>query len=196
MNYHILLEKPMSVTIDECALIYKAVVRNKVILAVGHVLRYTQYTKAIKRVLDSNVLGDIVNIQHLEPVGFWHFAHSVFVISLISLSKYLIHSFKFVRGNWHNESESTFSLLAKCCHDIDLLSYMVNEKCTVCQLLFEVANELALTRSFNQRISSFGSLSHFKKEKKPKAAENAVFVKFKYYSFSGIVKCKMFQKLS
>lgn len=71
----------MSVTIDECALIYKAVVRNEVELAVGHVLRYTQYTKAIKRVLDSNVLGDIVNIQHLEPVGFWHFAHSVIKIS-------------------------------------------------------------------------------------------------------------------
>lgn len=67
----------MSVTVDECALIYKAVVRNKVILAVGHVLRYTKYTKALKRVLDSKVLGDIINIQHLEPVGFWHFAHSV-----------------------------------------------------------------------------------------------------------------------
>lgn len=67
----------MSVTVDDCALIYQAVVRNSVMLAVGHVLRYTQYTKAMKRVLDSNVLGDIVNIQHLEPVGFWHFAHSV-----------------------------------------------------------------------------------------------------------------------
>lgn len=67
----------MSVTVDECALIYKAVVRNNVLLAVGHVLRYTRYTKAVKRVLDSKVLGDIVNIQHLEPVGFWHFAHSV-----------------------------------------------------------------------------------------------------------------------
>lgn len=68
----------MSVTIDECATIYKAVVRNKVILAVGHVLRYTRYTKALKQILDSKVLGDIVSIQHLEPVGFWHFAHSVF----------------------------------------------------------------------------------------------------------------------
>lgn len=67
----------MSVTVDECALIYKAVARNNVMLAVAHVLRYTRYTKAMKRVIDSNVLGDIVNVQHLEPVGFWHFAHSV-----------------------------------------------------------------------------------------------------------------------
>lgn len=70
----------MSVTVDECALIYKAVTRNDVMLAVGHVLRYTTYTKAIKEVLESNVLGDIINIQHLEPVGFWHFAHSVIKI--------------------------------------------------------------------------------------------------------------------
>lgn len=113
LKYQILLEKPMSVTVEECVQIYEAVVGNNVILAVGHVLRYTEYTKAVKKILDSKVLGDIVNIQHLEPVGHWHFAHS------------------FVRGNWHNEKASTFSLLAKSCHDIDLLAYMMDSKCKV-----------------------------------------------------------------
>lgn len=61
----------MSINIEECVKIHQAVVANNVILAVCHVLRYTNYTKAIRRILDSNVLGDIVNIQHLEPVGFW-----------------------------------------------------------------------------------------------------------------------------
>jgi predicted dehydrogenase len=110
-KYNILLEKPMSVSVDECVQIHKAVTENNIILAVCHVLRYTEYTKAVKRILDSKILGDIINIQHLEPVGFWHFAHS------------------FVRGNWNNEKDSTFSLLAKSCHDIDLLAYMMDSKC-------------------------------------------------------------------
>jgi predicted dehydrogenase len=112
-KYNILLEKPMSINVEECVKIHQAVIKNHVILAVCHVLRYTQYTKAIRRILDSKVLGDIVNIQHLEPVGFWHFAHS------------------FVRGNWHNENASTFALLAKSCHDIDLVTYMMDSKCKV-----------------------------------------------------------------
>jgi len=116
--------------------IHKAVSENNVILAVCHVLRYTQYTKALRKILDSKVLGNIVSIQHFEPVGFWHFAHS------------------FVRGNWHNEKASTFSLLAKSCHDIDLLTYMMDSRC--------------------KRISSFGNLAHFNKKSKPKEAGAAL----------------------
>lgn len=61
------------------------------------VLRYSPYNKAVKEVIDSGALGDIVNIKHIEPVGNQHFAHS------------------FVRGNWHKEADTSFGLMTKCC---------------------------------------------------------------------------------
>lgn len=106
-GYHILLEKPMAPTEEECAAIVDEAERAGVTLAVCHVLRYTPYTSALRQTLDSGVLGDIVSVEHLEPVGWWHQAHS------------------FVRGNWRREDESTFMLMAKSVHDIDWLNYVI-----------------------------------------------------------------------
>jgi len=72
-------------------------------LAVGHVMRYTPYTRAVKQIADSGQLGDIMSVQHLEPVGFWHQAHS------------------YVRGNWRRSDLATSMLMAKSCHDLDWL---------------------------------------------------------------------------
>ena len=83
-GYHILLEKPMAPTAKECRRIISAVKRHRVLFAVCHVLRYTAYTRKLKALVESGVIGDVVNIQHLEPVGYWHQAHS------------------FVRGDWRN----------------------------------------------------------------------------------------------
>lgn len=132
LKYDILLEKPMAPTAEACRNIVDAVKRNNVMFAVCHVLRYTQYTLRLKELLAKGTIGDIVSIQHLEPVGYWHQAHS------------------FVRGNWRNEEESSFMLLAKCCHDIDWLRGVMNKKC--------------------EAVQSFGSLRHFRKSEQPAGA--------------------------
>lgn len=135
-GYHLLLEKPMAPTAEECQRIVAAVKANHVMLAVGHVLLYTAYTQTLKKMLDDGAVGEIVSIQHLEPVGYWHQAHS------------------FVRGNWRNEAESSFMLLAKSCHDLDWIRYIMGEKC--------------------RSVSSFGALKHFRRAEKPPEAGEAL----------------------
>jgi predicted dehydrogenase len=132
LGYHILLEKPMAPSAEGCRRIVEAVQTAGVLFAVCHVMRYTRYTRVLKELLAQGVVGDIVNVQHYEPVGFWHQAHS------------------FVRGGWRNEAESSFMLLAKSCHDIDWLRHIIGRPC--------------------RRVSSFGSLVHFRPEHRPRGA--------------------------
>ncbi|CAF0993156.1 unnamed protein product [Rotaria sordida] len=132
-GYHILLEKPMATKIEHCKRIVTVCQEHNVFLAVCHVLRYLPVVKKIKQLIDNNIIGKLVSIQHIEGIGFWSFAHA------------------YVRGNWHNERESSFSLLTKCCHDLDLIQYwMQPRRCTY--------------------VSSFGKLTHFTKENKPHGA--------------------------
>jgi len=103
-----------------------------VIFAVCHVLRYTAYTRKIVEMIGDGLIGDVVSLQHLEPVGYWHQAHS------------------FVRGNWRREDQSSPMLLAKCCHDLDWIRYVMGSDC--------------------QAVQSFGTLKHFRKDQKPDGA--------------------------
>jgi predicted dehydrogenase len=107
-GYDILLEKPMAPTEAECWQIVEACESAGVFLGVCHVLRYTPYTQLIREQINSGAIGDIVNVQHLEPVGSWHFAHS------------------YVRGSWHSSRDAGPVLLTKSSHDIDWLSYIID----------------------------------------------------------------------
>jgi predicted dehydrogenase len=106
LGYAVLLEKPIAPTAAECREIVAAVQAAGVLFGVCHVLRYTPYTDLVKEVVDSGVLGRVIDVQHLEPVGWWHMAHS------------------YVRGPWRQEATSAPMLLAKSCHDIDWLRYV------------------------------------------------------------------------
>ncbi len=132
LGYAMLLEKPMAPTLEACENIINAVKRNDIPFAVGHVLRYTAVSRKMKEIIDSGKIGDVISIDRIEPVGFWHMGHS------------------FVRGNWGNTEKSSFMLLAKSCHDIDWIHYMMGADC--------------------KKISSFGQLSHFKADQAPNGA--------------------------
>jgi predicted dehydrogenase len=104
---HILLEKPIAPSAAECAQVVEAIRAAGVMFAVCHVLRYAPYTRLVRSLVDAGAVGEIVSVQHHEPVGYWHQAHS------------------FVRGNWRREDLASFMLLAKSCHDIDWLQHIV-----------------------------------------------------------------------
>jgi len=131
-GYHVLLEKPMAHTLEDCIKIVKKVEETGKLLGVSHVLRYTGFFSTIYEIVRKGLIGDIVNISHRENVMWYHYAHS------------------FIRGPWANIKKSSPMILAKCCHDFDLLFHMVG--------------------SLPKKISSFGSLMHFKPENAPKNA--------------------------
>jgi len=111
-GYALLIEKPLAPSEAECVAIAEACERAGIVAAVAHVLRYTPYTRLVRRLLEAGAAGGIVHVEHLEPVGFWHQAHS------------------YVRGNWRREDETGPMLLAKCCHDLDWLAHLVGRPCT------------------------------------------------------------------
>lgn len=126
-GYHVLLEKPMSNKLDEVIKLGELAKKyNNQVFMICHVLRCTPFFSELKRIVDSKELGELVSIQHNENIGYYHFEHS------------------YTRGNWRNSDETSPLILAKNCHDMDLLLWLTNKKC--------------------KYISSFGSLSHMKEE--------------------------------
>jgi predicted dehydrogenase len=134
MGYDILLEKPIAPTEEECRAILALAEKTGRIVAVCHVLRYAPYFIKLKEMIDSGAIGELISIQHMEPIQHIHMAHS------------------YVRGNWHNSKETTPIILAKSCHDLDILRWMIGKPC--------------------KTISAFGSLKWFKESNAPKGSTN------------------------
>ena len=132
LGYDLILEKPIATNIEDVTAIYDCAQKLGRKVIVCHVLRYTPFYRTAKELLRSGAIGKICAIEASEHVGYYHYAHS------------------FVRGNWHNSKDSSPMILAKCCHDMDILCWLADKKC--------------------QKISSFGSLKYFKEENCPEGA--------------------------
>jgi len=131
-GYDLLLEKPIANNQADCLAIYEASKQWNRKVVVCHVLRYTPFYSMVKRIIDSGKLGEVVTVHASENVGYYHQAHS------------------FVRGPWRNKAQSSPMILAKCCHDMDILRYLIGEKCL--------------------SVNSYGGLYYFNEAHAPKGA--------------------------
>ena len=133
-GYDMLLEKPFAVCEEDMRQIVDCAKKNNSKVMICHVLRYTPFYYAIKERIVNGEIGDIINIQMTEHVSYHHLSTS------------------YIRGKWANSDKChTTMLLAKCCHDIDLMMWFMSETKPV-------------------SISSFGSKFQFKPENAPENA--------------------------
>ena len=123
MGYDVLLEKPVSPSYDECKKIAECAHRTGRSVVVCHNLRYTPFYQKIKTLIVEGQIGDVVHVEQSENVGFGHYMCS------------------FVRGNWHDSSKTSPIILQKCCHDLDIINWIIGKKC--------------------EKLSSVGSLSYY-----------------------------------
>ncbi|MCJ1385083.1 hypothetical protein MMC17_008201 [Xylographa soralifera] len=151
LGMHIMSEKPLATTLTDCLRIYRSLKppspdQLRAVFSIGHVLRYSPHNMLLRKLLlEDGIIGDVISIEHTEPVGWWHFSHS------------------YVRGNWRKESTTAPSLLTKSCHDIDFVLWLL---CSTSAS----AKDLPHLPTW---VSSTGCLSFFKKSRKPPLAKEA-----------------------
>ena len=133
-GYDMLLEKPFAPNEDEMRQIVECAKKNNSKVMICHVLRYTPFYYSIKERIVNGEIGDVINIQTTEHVSYHHLSTS------------------YIRGKWANSEKChTSMLLAKCCHDMDIMMWM-------------------MSKTKPSKISSFGGKYQFKPENAPKNA--------------------------
>lgn len=132
LGYNLLLEKPVSGNVKECIAIRDYAQSHNLTVVVCHVMRYTSYYRYLKQKISEGVLGELMGIEQTEDVAYWHMAHA------------------FVRGNFRNSDTTSPMILQKCCHDMDLMVWLTDQK--------------------PKLVSSMGSLRYFTSKNAPQGA--------------------------
>lgn len=133
-GYDVLLEKPIGTSSEEVLELMEHARKYRRKVMICHVLRYAPFYAEIRRRVMDGAIGDILNIQTAEHVSYHHMAMG------------------FVRGKWRSKEQCKSSMLmSKCCHDLDLITWMKDGIAP-------------------QSVSSFGGLSYFRPERAPEGA--------------------------
>jgi predicted dehydrogenase len=128
----VLLEKPVARTEEDLRRLSDAVRESRGSLTVAHELRYAGFFETVRNAIAGGRIGEVMSVDLVENIGYWHFAHS------------------YVRGNWSRTGIAAPMILAKSCHDLDILRWLVDSPCVA--------------------VSSMGSLRHFRPENAPPGA--------------------------
>jgi predicted dehydrogenase len=171
LGLHILCEKPLALSLGDCLAVYKALSPTPgptantsdrdsddasssasskgTIFSIGHVLRYSPHNILLRKLLlQDRAIGDIVSLEHTEPVGWWHFAHS------------------YVRGNWRRATpQGDGSLLTKSCHDIDFILWLLSSPPEA-----DSQGQQGQGAHHPRSITSTGNLTQFRRTRKPALA--------------------------
>jgi predicted dehydrogenase len=132
LGYDVLLEKPIAPNLEDVRAVVEASEKYGRQVVICHNLRYTPFYQKMKMLIQEGKIGDILSIEHSENISYHHFMQS------------------FVRGNWRRSDETSSIILQKCCHDLDILYWLLEKKCTT--------------------LSSFGSLRFYTRESAPSYA--------------------------
>lgn len=159
LRLHLLCEKPLATTLPDCLSVLAALQPGwpaaaaaaaappRALFGIGHVLRYSPHNMLLRElVLRDGVVGDVLSMEHTEPIGYWHAAHS------------------YVRGHWRKESTTAPSLLTKSCHDIDFILWLL------CSAPPPSLTSRTAPPHLPSTITSTGQLAQFRRSRKPARA--------------------------
>lgn len=132
-GYHVLLEKPICPTKAELLQLLETARRTERKVLVGHVLRHAPFYAEIRRRVADDQIGRIMSVMTTERVSYHHMAVG------------------FIRGKWNRAETHNPILMAKCCHDMDLIAWMKSGVRPV-------------------KVASFGSLMYFNEQNAPEGS--------------------------
>lgn len=133
-GFDMLIEKPIVPDREQLNDIKKLAEEKKLNVFVCHVLRYTPFYKTIKKLVSDGEIGEIMTMEMNEHVCRQHYLAS------------------YDRGKWNSEEKcGSGFLLAKCCHDMDIMCWLNNA-------------------SAPETVASIGGRYEFVKERMPKDA--------------------------